>query len=159
MDYPPSAGMALYPRECEAMHKFAEEENVSEIADAIFESYRLVGRINNTDGLLLPSKGVIGAICESFLELLFPGVYGNEPIYSPHLRNVTAHRLRGIATKLVIELRKISKLAPHFASHSATSDWKAASGLHWLSTTLTRRLIRSSKCFTACREASASSHK
>ena len=35
MDYPPSAGMALYPRECEAMHKFAEEENVSEIADAI----------------------------------------------------------------------------------------------------------------------------
>jgi serine O-acetyltransferase len=98
------------------MHKFAEEESVSEIADAIFESYRLVGRINSTDGSLLPSKGVIGAICESFLELLFPGVYGNEPIYSPHLRNVTAHRLRGIATKLVIELWKISKLAPHFAS-------------------------------------------
>ena len=79
------------------MQKFAEEKNISEIADAIFESYRLVGRINNTDGSLLPSKGVIGAICESFLELPFPGVYGDEPIYSPHLRNVTAHRLRGIA--------------------------------------------------------------
>jgi hypothetical protein len=98
------------------MQKFAEEKNISEIADAIFESYRLVGRINNTDGSLLPSKGVIGAICESFLELPFPGVYGDEPIYSPHLRNVTAHGLRGIATKLVIELWKSSKLAPHFTS-------------------------------------------
>ena len=66
------------------------EENITEITDAIFQSYRRVGRINNTDGSILPSKGVIGSICESLLELLFPGVYGEGPIYSPHLKNVTA---------------------------------------------------------------------
>jgi serine O-acetyltransferase len=98
------------------MREYTTEENVSEITDAIFESYRVVGRINNTDGSLLPSKGVIGDICEGFLQLLFPGVYGEEPIYSPHLRNVTAHRLRGIATKLVIELWKSSKLEPPLAA-------------------------------------------
>src|SRR5271166_5469328 len=86
------------------------EQNVTEITDAIFQSYRRVGRINNTDGSILPSKGVIGSVCESLLELLFPGVYGEEPIYSPHLRNVTAYRLRGIATKLTIELWKSCQL-------------------------------------------------
>ena len=89
------------------------EQNVTEITeitDAIFQSYRRVGRINNTDGSILPSKGVIGSVCESLLELLFPGVYGEEPIYSPHLRNVTAYRLRGIATKLTIELWKSYQL-------------------------------------------------
>ena len=78
------------------MREYTTEENVSEITDAILESYRLVGRTNNTDGSLLPSKSVIGDICEGFLQLVFPGVYGEEPIYSPHLRNVTAHRLKAI---------------------------------------------------------------
>src|SRR5271165_2243281 len=86
------------------------EENISGITDAIFESYRLAGRINNTDGSILPSKEVVGHVCESLLELLFPGVYGDEPIYSPHLRNVTAHRLRGAATKLTIELWKSNQI-------------------------------------------------
>jgi len=86
------------------MHQPAE--NVSEIADALFESYRLEGRIGNTDGSILPSKQVIGSVCESILELLFPGVYGEEPIYSPHLRMVTGHRVRGIVTSLTIELWK-----------------------------------------------------
>lgn len=98
------------------MREYTREENLSEITDALYESYRLVGRINNTDGSLLPSKGVIADICKGFLQLLFPGVYGEEPIYSPHLRNVTANRLRGIATRLVIELSKSSKLDPPLTS-------------------------------------------
>src|SRR5271165_659504 len=92
------------------------EENISGITDAIFESYRLAGRINNTDGSILPSKEVVGHVCESLLELLFPGVYGDEPIYSPHLRNVTAHRLRGAATKLTIELRKSNQITNPLSS-------------------------------------------
>src|SRR5271166_5469327 len=92
------------------------EENISGITDAIFESYRLAGRINNTDGSILPSKEVVGHVCESLLELLFPGVYGDEPIYSPHLRDVTAHRLCGAATKLTIELRKSNQITNPLSS-------------------------------------------
>jgi len=92
------------------------EENISGITDAIFESYRLVGRISNTDGSILPSKEVVGHVCESLLELLFPGVYGDEPIYSPHLRDVTAHRLCGAATKLTIELRKSNQITNPLSS-------------------------------------------
>lgn len=93
----------------EQMPGHTRQESVSEITDALYESYRSVGRINNTDGSLLPSKAIIADICEGFLQLLFPGVYGEEPISSPHLRNVTAHRLRWIATRLVIQLWKSSK--------------------------------------------------
>jgi serine O-acetyltransferase len=91
-------------------------ENVSTIADTIFESYRLEGRIGNTDGSILPSKEIIGSVCESILELLFPGVYGDEPIYSPHLRMVTGHRVRGVVTRLTIELWKAFQITDNRSS-------------------------------------------
>ena len=62
---------------------------------------------------MLPSKTVIGAICASLLELLFPAAYENEPIDSPDLKNATARRLRDVASKLVTEISKSSKLPSH----------------------------------------------
>ena len=69
-------------------------------------SYAEVGGINNIDGLNLPSKHAVGAICEDLLQLLFPGFHDQEPVHSNELERVTGYRLRSVAVRLEFEICK-----------------------------------------------------
>ncbi len=76
------------------------------VTGKILASYEAVGGINNIDGVNLPSKRGIAAICKDLLQLLFPGFHDQEPIHSTHLRRVTVHRINTVAERLVEEICK-----------------------------------------------------
>lgn len=64
------------------------------------ESYREVPGLGNTDGVNLPSKQEVGAICEDLLQVLFPGFHDSEPISSGSLTVLTRHRVGQLYERL-----------------------------------------------------------
>lgn len=86
------------------------ENDISKITEAILNSYRTAGGMNNIDGSNLPSKRAVASICEDLLQLLFPGFHDQEPIHSVHLARVTSHRIYSIADRLKEEVCKSLRL-------------------------------------------------
>lgn len=86
------------------------ENDLGQITEAILNSYRIGGGMNNIDGSNLPSKRALATICEDLLQLLFPGFHDQEPIHSTHLRRVTSHRIFSIYERLKEEVCKSLRL-------------------------------------------------
>lgn len=76
------------------------DKALTEVAREILASYKRVGGMNNTDGLNLPSKRAVGAICEDLLQVLFPGFHDEEAIHGGSLAVLTRHRLTSVAENL-----------------------------------------------------------
>ncbi len=78
--------------------------------NAILESYRLVGGLNNVDGANLPSKQAVDAICVLLLQLMFPGYHDQDPLHSSELARLTAFRVDRLNTSLLEEVTKCLRL-------------------------------------------------
>jgi len=76
------------------------EKALSNVVQEILASYESVGGLNNTDGLNLPSKRFIGAICGDFLQILFPGFHDEEAVQKSALPVLTRHRVASVAERL-----------------------------------------------------------
>ncbi len=76
------------------------------IAEGLIESYAEVGGINHIDCMNLPSKRAVAAICESLLQLLFPGFHDEEPVASNQIRQLTGARIDAVMTRLEAEVAK-----------------------------------------------------
>jgi serine O-acetyltransferase len=81
-------------------------DSLDKNTDAILDSYRHAGGINNIDGTNLPSKRAIASICADLLQLLFPGFHDEEPIHTRDLRRVTQFRIRSLGDRLEDEVCK-----------------------------------------------------
>ncbi len=79
---------------------------IAEIVKKTLKSYETAGGINNIDGLNLPSKRAVSAICEDLLQLMFPGFHDQEPVHSSDLDTVTFYRVNSIAERLRFEICK-----------------------------------------------------
>jgi len=84
--------------------------DLGKITEAILESYRTTGGLNNEDDTNLPSKRALASICEDLLQLVFPGFHDQEPIASQHINRVTSHRVFTLADRLLQELTKCLQL-------------------------------------------------
>ena len=76
------------------------DESVEKVVDAVLASYAAVGGLNNTDGLNLPSKRAVGALCEDLLQILFPGFHDERPVHGDQLRDLTARRVESLSERL-----------------------------------------------------------
>lgn len=76
------------------------ESTLRTVTRDILASYTAVGGLNNTDGLNLPSKGAIDAICTDLLQVLFPGFHDDEAVHGEFLSELTFHRITSIASRL-----------------------------------------------------------
>jgi serine O-acetyltransferase len=77
-----------------------------EIVNSLLASYEEVGGINHLDAANLPSKRVVGAICDDLLQLLFPGFFAEEVVSSEELPLLTNERVASIRERLGAELRR-----------------------------------------------------
>lgn len=93
-----------------AYFSFDMESPLSEIAQKILASYEVVGGLNNTDGLNLPSKTALSVICENLLRILFPGFHDEEAIRGNTVRELTLVRVGNVAHLLEQEITKSLKL-------------------------------------------------
>jgi serine O-acetyltransferase len=104
-------------------------ESLDQITDAIVDSYREIGGINNIDGSNLPSKRAIASICQDLLQILFPGFHDEEPIHTRDLRRVTHFRVRSTMDRLKDEVHKSLRLnnpkCPERASQEAIAHFFA----------------------------------
>jgi serine O-acetyltransferase len=80
------------------------------IVDAILDSYRLVGGLNNVDGANLPSKQAVDGICVQLLQLMFPGYHDQEPLHSSELGRLTGYRVSRLSEALLEEVAKSLRL-------------------------------------------------
>ncbi|MFV1996276.1 MAG: serine O-acetyltransferase EpsC, partial [Verrucomicrobiales bacterium] len=76
------------------------------IVAALLDSYSTVGGINHIDRTNLPSKRAVASICESLLQLLFPGFHDEEPVASTELQALTASRIEVVMERLEVEISK-----------------------------------------------------
>ncbi len=76
------------------------ETTLQSVVRDILESYETVGGLNNTDGLNLPSKRAVAAICEDLLQILFPGFHDEEAIHRAFLGELTQQRISSLADRL-----------------------------------------------------------
>jgi len=84
--------------------------DLGKITEAILESYRTTGGLNNEDDTNLPSKRALASLCDDLLQLAFPGFHDQEPIASQHLNKVTRHRVFTLGDRLLQEVQKCLKL-------------------------------------------------
>ncbi len=80
------------------------------IVDAILESYRDIGGLNNVDGANLPSKQAVDAICADLLQVMFPGYHDQEPLHSSELRRLTSYRISRLSETLLEQVTKCLRL-------------------------------------------------
>ncbi len=78
--------------------------------EAILESYRSVGGLNNVDGVNLPSKQVVDVVCAQLLQLMFPGYHDLEPLHSSELERLTSYRVSRLCETLLEEVTKCLRL-------------------------------------------------
>jgi serine O-acetyltransferase len=76
------------------------------ITEALVESYRTEGGINHLEGMDLPSKCAISALCADLLQIVFPGFYETETLHSGNLVCRTATRVQQVITGLKVEVRR-----------------------------------------------------
>lgn len=94
-----------------------------EIVNSLLDSYCEVGGINHLDSSNLPSKRVVGAICDDLLQLLFPGFFSEEVVSSEELPLITNERIASIRERLGAELRRSVRLKnPESKDHRAEAN-------------------------------------
>lgn len=76
------------------------------ITEALVESYRTEGAINHLEGVDLPSKCAIAALCSDLLQIIFPGFYESEALHTGNLASRTAARVQAILAGLKVEVRR-----------------------------------------------------
>ncbi len=76
------------------------------ITKALVESYQKVGGINHLEGVDLPSKCAIAAVCSDLLRLIFPGFYETDALHTGNLEETTAERVGEIIVRLKVEVRR-----------------------------------------------------
>ncbi len=76
------------------------------ITDALVESYQTEGGINHLEGVDLPSKDAIAAVCADLLQILFPGFYEREALHAGNLVCRTAARVQQVVAGLKVEVRR-----------------------------------------------------
>lgn len=86
------------------------EKSVIPLIADVLESYDEIGGINHIDGSNLPSKRAIAQICESLLQIIFPGFHDEEPIANQEVRQITSTRLLTVADRLRVEAFKSLRL-------------------------------------------------
>ena len=72
----------------------------SSVISRILDSYDRVAGLSNANGVNLPSKREVGAICEDLLQILFPGFHDVEPVSAGSLPLLTRHRLVRVQERL-----------------------------------------------------------
>lgn len=78
----------------------------SEITRALLASYREIGGINHLDGVNLPSKAAVAAICHDLLKVLFPGYYESHPLTEETIFGVTQGRVGSLVARLEVEVAR-----------------------------------------------------
>ena len=86
------------------------DKALNHVVQEILASYERVGGLNNTDGLNLPSKRSIAAICVDLLQILFPGFHDEEAIHKSSLPVLTRHRLTSAVEQLEEQVCKSLRL-------------------------------------------------
>ena len=81
-----------------------------QIVTSLLASYSEIGGINHLDAANLPSKRVIGGMCDDLLQVLFPGFFSEEVVSSEELPLITNERVAGIRERLGAELRRSLRL-------------------------------------------------
>lgn len=76
------------------------------ITEALVESYRTEGGINHLEGVDLPSKCAISALCADLLQIVFPGFYESEALHCGNLATLTAARVQKVIAGLKVEVRR-----------------------------------------------------
>lgn len=69
-------------------------------------SYNSVGGLNNRDAHNMPSTRAVGQICESLLQLLFPGFHDDDAVHHGTLAGLTRERLSAVGLQLEDQVRK-----------------------------------------------------
>ncbi len=82
------------------------DQSLPRLTSRLLTSYQHVGGINNIEVVNVPSKRAVGAICETLLQLLFPGFYDEQPVLSTDLREITTRRVRDLTARLSDEICK-----------------------------------------------------
>jgi serine O-acetyltransferase len=77
-----------------------------EYVPKLLASYNRFGGWNNAEALNLPSKHVVGEICEDLLKLLFPGFHDSDVVHTGTLEELTARRLWDVISRLEDQVRK-----------------------------------------------------
>jgi serine O-acetyltransferase len=93
--------------------------------DALMDSYRAYGLVNQSGGANLPSRASIEDILQGLQELLFPGFRANERLDHDNLRLLTAERAYRIARQLV---REVEKSLAFSVRNGDTADGRNACG-------------------------------
>ena len=93
-------------------------------ADSLLASYAELGGTNYAGALNLPSKRAIPAICETLLQLLFPGFLEEEPLAATELPMITSERLATVREALTAEITR--SLRCHEKSDDADCPDRAA---------------------------------
>ncbi|RYD23503.1 MAG: serine acetyltransferase [Verrucomicrobiaceae bacterium] len=77
-----------------------------EIVQKLLNSYQNFGGMNRSESVNLPSKHAVGEICESLLQLLFPGFHDSDVVSEGSIGDLTSMRLADLVTKLEDQIRK-----------------------------------------------------
>lgn len=81
-------------------------EQLHEITDAIVESYRQIGGINNLDGPNLPSRRGIEQIIGDLESLIFPGYRIEDALEPEDIKYTIAERITRLSRNLANELQR-----------------------------------------------------
>jgi len=69
-------------------------------------SYEKIGGLNHADDFNMPSKRAVGAICEDFLQILFPGFHDDNAVQKVSFSELTSVRFNHLALRLEEQVRK-----------------------------------------------------
>lgn len=94
----------------------AVQLTVTQLTEALIQSYARSGGINHIDGKNLPSKTTVTRLTCQLLQLLFPGFFDDKPLHTSELKIETATLLDAVAGDLEDEIAKALAYAPASAS-------------------------------------------
>lgn len=81
--------------------------NYREYVSDLLKSYKKVGGLlNHREEHNVPSKQVVGGLCEELLRILFPGFHDESAVHDATLAELTAERFERAAQKLEDQVRK-----------------------------------------------------
>jgi serine O-acetyltransferase len=83
-----------------------EENFYDQFVPELLRSYAAVGGLNHRDAHNLPSTRAVGQICESLLQLLFPGFHDDDAVHHGTLAELTRDRISTVGLWLEDQVRK-----------------------------------------------------
>ena len=83
-----------------------EEKFYDQFVPDLLASYSSVGGLNNRDSHNMPSTRAVGQICESLLQLLFPGFHDDNAVHQGTLEELTRERLHTLGIQIEDQVRK-----------------------------------------------------